>query len=202
MKPIGGGLYCTAALFNHSCDPNIMRFNQGKRMVSVSCRSIRAGEKIYDCYGLPWYSKPWEERQRILIKFYRFTCSCLPCKESWPVSELLAKAQLSGLSRVKCSICGSIQARRRLETEIPCSCGALIDLTEIPLEKIAKLNEELQDLLCVKMDWRKGMQVRLELETLLEKYIATPSLEHFLSNILVWRALWTLTGSKKIVKIM
>ena len=31
---LGSGLYPTAALFNHSCHPNIMRVNVGRRMVS------------------------------------------------------------------------------------------------------------------------------------------------------------------------
>ena len=31
---LGSGLYTTAALFNHSCHPNIMRVNVGRRMVS------------------------------------------------------------------------------------------------------------------------------------------------------------------------
>ena len=30
---LGSGLYPTAALFNHSCHPNIMRVNVGRRMV-------------------------------------------------------------------------------------------------------------------------------------------------------------------------
>ena len=33
---LGSGLYPTAALFNHSCHPNIMRVNVGRRMVSFT----------------------------------------------------------------------------------------------------------------------------------------------------------------------
>ena len=81
----------------------------------------------------------------------------------------------SGISRVKCPSCGNIQTRRRLETSVPCPCGTVIDLTEIPLSKISKLQDELQELLCVRMDWRKGIQVRMELEVCV-----------FLLNIIVY----------------
>ena len=33
VESLGSGLYPTAALFNHSCQPNIMRVNVGRRMV-------------------------------------------------------------------------------------------------------------------------------------------------------------------------
>ena len=33
LRPLGAGLYTTAALFNHSCDPNIVRCNVGRVMV-------------------------------------------------------------------------------------------------------------------------------------------------------------------------
>ena len=81
IEALGSGLFTTAALFNHSCHPNIMRVNVGRRMVSappphcslvsghyqvsVACRDIPAGEEVTDCYGLPWYSVARERRQHV-----------------------------------------------------------------------------------------------------------------------------------------
>ena len=57
LHHLGAGLYPTAALFNHGCEPNIVRCNPGRVMVSVAARDIRPGEEIQDCYGLPWHSR-------------------------------------------------------------------------------------------------------------------------------------------------
>ena len=90
LQELGAGLYPTAALFNHSCDPNIVRTNIGRSMISVTTRTIRAGEEIHDCYGLPWYSKTRDLRQEITSKFYKFSCQCPPCSETWVTSDMLA----------------------------------------------------------------------------------------------------------------
>ena len=90
LQQVGAGLYTTAALFNHSCDPNIVRANVGRSMVSVTTRHIPAGQEIVDCYGLPWYSKPRETRQEITEKFYKFKCGCEACEGRWGTSDMLA----------------------------------------------------------------------------------------------------------------
>lgn len=68
IEGLGSGLYTTAALFNHSCDPNIMRVNVGRRMVSVACRDILPGQEVMDCYGLPWYTVERERRRHVTAR--------------------------------------------------------------------------------------------------------------------------------------
>ena len=55
IKSLGAGVYLTAALFNHSCDPSFMRCNVGKQMVSVTNKNIQQGQEISECYGQMYY---------------------------------------------------------------------------------------------------------------------------------------------------
>jgi len=201
IKPLGGGLYPTASLFNHSCDPNIMRYNRGHLMVSVTCRKIKKGDEICDCYGLPWYAKPAEQRQRITSRFYKFTCACAPCKESWPLSDLLVKTTLSDLKTLRCE-CGSTVSRKLVDTTVKCACGKVNHVADIPLDRIQRLVDEVNVYMCTKLDWSRGLGCIEELQSIVGRYLSTPSLEYFLANISVWRSLWIQGGNKKVVKIL
>ena len=73
---------------------DLFRCNVGKKMISVTSRTIKKGEEIHDCYGLPWYSKSREVRQEITSKFYKFTCQCPACEQHWTTSDMLATLTL------------------------------------------------------------------------------------------------------------
>lgn len=59
---IGAGLYPTLALFNHSCDPSLVRYNVRNKIIARAIRPIKAEDIIYENYG-PLYSAA-EVRQR------------------------------------------------------------------------------------------------------------------------------------------
>jgi hypothetical protein len=76
---IGCGVYPTLALFNHSCVPNVVKIQQGRRTVLIAGRPIRAGEEVLDSYGPLAYTSPRSVRLRQL----GFSCACIPCIRDW-----------------------------------------------------------------------------------------------------------------------
>jgi len=171
IQALGSGLYPTAALFNHSCDPNIMRVNVGKRMVSVACRDIAAGEELVDCYGLPWYKVPKEKRQYTCTRFYKFQCQCVPCEESWPVTDLLGLTIPKG------------------------------ELTKVELDSVVASVNTAMERLTAQLDWDEGIPLLRDAQAKLKKSIQPPTLEYFHCTIAVWRALWLLVGNKRLTKM-
>ncbi|XP_075232521.1 protein-lysine N-methyltransferase SMYD4-like [Lycorma delicatula] len=82
---LGGAIYPTLSLFNHSCNPAIVRYFQG---TTVICRAIRTtfeGEMVAENYGPNFTQTPKNERQDILKRQYWFNCNCVACKEDWPL---------------------------------------------------------------------------------------------------------------------
>ncbi|XP_018324993.1 SET and MYND domain-containing protein DDB_G0284059 [Agrilus planipennis] len=84
---IGGALYPTLALFNHSCEPSIVRYNIGNRIVARLIKSVKKGDIIYENYGPMYTTDPKLNRQKYLKDRYWFICKCIPCEENWPLYE-------------------------------------------------------------------------------------------------------------------
>ena len=174
LQQLGAGLYSTAALFNHSCDPNIVRCNVGRSMVSVTSRVIRRGEEIVDCYGLPWYSKTRDFRQEITSKFYKFSCVCRACSEHWSTSDMLATLTLQEVPRDKRADLDLDAVRRRVAAAVEQLTGG--------------------------RDWAGALVSLREAQTCLES-LSPPLLELFHLHISVWKAIWLLCGNKKLAKL-
>jgi len=198
MKPIGSGLYPTAALFNHSCDPNIIRCNIGRKMISVSSRDIEPGEEIFDCYGLPWYSKSRDMRQEIQTKFYKFSCGCRACSEGWVTSDLLGLYSVPELPKLVCS-CGSVAFRS--EGKFLCKCGKETDPRSIDIKRIRSKVQTAGEKLYIELDWEGGCAALREVYAELTAQICPPTLEYFNLQISIWRALWMIVGNKKLAKL-
>lgn len=81
---LGGGLYPTLALFNHSCDPGVTRYFLGTSVVVRAAKNIACGEMIAENYGPIFTQTAKSERQLALKRQYWFECSCAPCEEDWP----------------------------------------------------------------------------------------------------------------------
>ncbi|KAL6259901.1 hypothetical protein P5V15_009812 [Pogonomyrmex californicus] len=73
------------SLFNHSCNPNILRHSRSKHIVIYAMYPIRKGEQLLDNYGKHYAIMPKATRQQKLLKQYYFTCDCTPCQEDWPL---------------------------------------------------------------------------------------------------------------------
>lgn len=91
---IGGGLYPTLALFNHSCDPSIVRYFKGTTVYVNSIRNIKAGTSIGENYG-PLYTQNHKmERQEDLRQYYWFDCNCMACMENWPTYSEMNNSEI------------------------------------------------------------------------------------------------------------
>lgn len=198
MKAVGAGLYPTAALFNHSCDPNIIRCNIGRRMISVTSRDIQPGEEIFDCYGLPWYSKGRDVRQSIQTKFYKFSCSCRACSEGWVTSDLLGLYSAPELSKLVCT-CRLVAVKT--EGKFLCKCGKETDPRSLDIQKIRSKVQAAGEKLYVDLDWEGGCSALREAYANLTSQICPPTLEYFNLQISIWRALWMIVGNKKLAKL-
>ena len=86
-EDIGLALYPTAALMNHSCDPNIDLIFWGNVNVYHATSNIKAGASIFIDYGMAFYTHPKEEREFILESQFFFSCKCRACVNKWPLWE-------------------------------------------------------------------------------------------------------------------
>jgi len=84
-REIGAGIFTTLSLFNHSCNPAVVRHFYGDTCVSRAIRLIRSGEEVSDNYGAVYAVQDREERQEKLSPQYFFTCACEPCRQDWPL---------------------------------------------------------------------------------------------------------------------
>ena len=82
---IGAGIYSTLSLFNHSCDPAVVRHMYAQTCVSRAIKTIYAGEEVADNYGTHFALQVKAERQEKLNSQYFFTCGCVACREDWPM---------------------------------------------------------------------------------------------------------------------
>ncbi|KAL0276412.1 UNVERIFIED_CONTAM: hypothetical protein PYX00_003995 [Menopon gallinae] len=81
---IGGGIYPTLSLFNHSCDPGVVRYFRGSTVVVRAIKTIGKGEIVAENYGPIFTITKREERRSKLKLQYWFDCQCIACKEDWP----------------------------------------------------------------------------------------------------------------------
>ncbi|XP_068146195.1 SET and MYND domain-containing protein 4 [Drosophila tropicalis] len=107
---IGGAIYPTLALFNHSCDPGVVRYFRGSTIHINSVRPIEAGLPINENYGPIYTQDKREERQSRLKELYWFECCCDACLENWPLFEDLPRDVI------------------RFRCEAPNNCAAVIEV--------------------------------------------------------------------------
>ncbi|XP_068633565.1 SET and MYND domain-containing protein 4-like [Battus philenor] len=72
-------IYPSAAMMNHSCDPNVINTFYKRRLI-VRCGSeVSAGGEVLNCYGPHSAREPAARRRAQLRAQYKFTCSCTAC---------------------------------------------------------------------------------------------------------------------------
>ncbi|XP_061397445.1 SET and MYND domain-containing protein 4 [Musca vetustissima] len=86
---IGGALYPTLALFNHSCDPSVVRYYRGTTIHINMIKPVEAGLQICENYGPIYTQETRNERQAKLKDLYKFECCCDACLENWPTFDKL-----------------------------------------------------------------------------------------------------------------
>lgn len=99
MIYVGAALYNSAAYFNHSCYPDVIRYFVGTTIVLSTAHPLESGENISENYGPVFTKQTLVIRQRNLQSRYWFKCACTPCKENWPtLDKLNNKARLRSVN--------------------------------------------------------------------------------------------------------
>ena len=99
---LGGAVYPSISLSNHSCAANTSRTNYGRYGVVHAIKTINKDEKVFDNYGYFYHTDPKEKRQEILAAQYFFPCNCQACKQNWPSYRELSRRE----AEFCCYVCG------------------------------------------------------------------------------------------------
>ncbi|KAK1137915.1 hypothetical protein K0M31_002409 [Melipona bicolor] len=76
---VATGVYPSASMMNHSCDPNIINIFMNQYLIVRASKDIAKDEEILNCYGPHYRYMTTEDRQKILKSQYCFTCKCTAC---------------------------------------------------------------------------------------------------------------------------
>lgn len=90
FKIIGGALYPTLCLLNHSCDPDVTAYmSDEETRILYAIKPIRKGDQIFISYGPEYTHHDLSTRQKELKSKYFFTCECSACLNNWPLANNL-----------------------------------------------------------------------------------------------------------------
>ncbi|KAL7640226.1 UNVERIFIED_CONTAM: hypothetical protein RMT77_009640 [Armadillidium vulgare] len=84
---LGWGIYPTSALINHSCNPNVFKYNVGTDQIVRAANIIRNGEQLFCSYTHVFDVQEKKFRRKNLENQYMFHCECIACEQNWPKSE-------------------------------------------------------------------------------------------------------------------
>ncbi|XP_011269215.2 SET and MYND domain-containing protein 4 isoform X1 [Camponotus floridanus] len=174
---IGGGVYPTVAMLNHSCNPGVIRYFIGTTMVVRAARTIRAGEEISENYGPIFTTTPENERKRRLRVQYWFDCNCEACSGHWPLLEELDPTIL----RFKCETglsCGNVLLVRSDTNEFMIGCAKCGKSTNI-LKGLRALQDTDALFKVASMNLEEGknelaLKANLDILKLLDETLALP----------------------------
>ncbi|XP_059482634.1 SET and MYND domain-containing protein 4 [Neocloeon triangulifer] len=114
---IGGAVYPTLALLNHSCNPSVMRYHAPGGVVVVrAVRPIQPGEDVSENYGPLWTRESRDVRRQRLRDQYWFDCACEACDAEWPLFDEIPDDAI----RLRCGGCGA--AVKFGEEQIAATC--------------------------------------------------------------------------------
>ena len=126
---IGAAVYPTLAMFNHSCDPSIVRFYVEDWVCVQAIKNIRRGEEICENYGPIFFHSDRADRQERLSKQYWFDCRCMACEENWPLMHEMSGESLT----FRCADCGG-SVPFNTATNNPllrCVCGTPVPMLQV-----------------------------------------------------------------------
>nr|CAD7411112.1 unnamed protein product [Timema poppensis] len=127
-REIGAAVYATMSLMNHSCDPNVNRFNCNDTLILRVIQPIKKGEQVLASYGPHFYIQERDERILELKNNYCFTCKCEACRNNWPKEPSMSLDKL----KYKCQTCGfGLPAAQTREHVICSNCKFLNNVEEI-----------------------------------------------------------------------
>ncbi|XP_026323810.1 SET and MYND domain-containing protein 4 [Hyposmocoma kahamanoa] len=127
---LAGAVFPTLALFNHSCDPGVVRYFCGLHIVVRAVKNIKKGNEVSENYGPIFTTVKKDRRQAELRDQYWFDCRCGPCEQNWPTYDEMNETYL----RFKCDSdrpCPNVIAVQPDCKEFMVQCGLCQQYTNI-----------------------------------------------------------------------
>ncbi|KAE9534752.1 hypothetical protein AGLY_008044 [Aphis glycines] len=178
---IGGSIYPTLALLNHSCDPCVVRYHRGTTVVVHNIRELHAGEAITENYGPMFMLHPKEDRLQTLKNRYWFECNCIACCQDWPTLEQM-KTNTS--LRIRCSHCKNSITVTTESMEFIVHCMVCSKTTKLlPVLKVLQETENKYSVakrLMDKHNYEKALAEFMALLSLLHKHMVPPFRDYHL----------------------
>ena len=81
IREIGMGLYASASLLSHACDPNCEKLFVNNKILIVAKRILKEGEEITISYGPLKEAHSYTQRQEMLETTHSFKCVCDACSQ-------------------------------------------------------------------------------------------------------------------------
>ncbi|XP_011497960.1 PREDICTED: SET and MYND domain-containing protein 4-like [Ceratosolen solmsi marchali] len=169
---VGGAIYTSVSLSNHSCYPNIVRHSFPNGIVVVkSIRFISKSSEILDCYGQHFIENKKDLRRKLLAEKYYFKCQCQACSADWPMT--LPNDQFN----FKCRTCS--KPCRRTRTTVQCTvCNKKIEISKFCNLLKNSIKKRLTAL--TKMydgNYNEALPLLLEHAKCIDEILVEPSLE-------------------------
>ncbi|XP_072753158.1 SET and MYND domain-containing protein 4 [Anoplolepis gracilipes] len=177
---VGGAIYTTVSLVNHSCYPNVVRHSYPNGMVVVrALRFIGKGCEILDCYGPQFLSESRSTRREFLWKKYRFLCECNACTQDW-------KFPLPEIMYYKCTACSgstdvsviSANVSQKLSNQQCTKCQKMIDLKKLEKQFRKSIQKRLSAI--AKMyqgNYKDAIPLLFEHAHFVNKHLVEPNIE-------------------------
>lgn len=192
---IGAAVYPTLALFNHSCDPSIVRYYVEDWVVVQAIKNIFKGEEICENYGPIFFHSPKDDRQSRLEKQYWFKCACVACKENWPLMHEMTQDVLN----FRCGECGG-SAPFHTSSNMPqlrCGCGTPINLFK-GLKELTDMDElgeaAMKELEAFNLE--KAQEMYTSNLCKLDAVLAPPYPDYYKIQQHIWKCIWMRNGNR------
>ncbi|CAL8135307.1 unnamed protein product [Orchesella dallaii] len=171
---LGGALFNTLALFNHSCNPAIVRYFINDTVVVRTVRTIRPGEEVTENYGPCFITHEKKERKGTLWEQFWFDCECVACNQDWPTFDKLTSEGL----RFRCEHCGAYVSKMDENLGLLFKCRRCAQPVNV-LKSLKALQEsESKYNQAMKFfengDESNGLGILLENISLLDRYLMAP----------------------------
>jgi len=145
LNTLGIGIYETASLINHSCDPNCVALFNGRDITIRAIKPIPAGDEVTLSYVD--IMSPVQARQGDLLEGYMFVCSCHVCKEQ-KFNDFPMRSFKCGACQCRHHVVTLAEGASQLDSSSirSCACDSPCDIGEQRLAEINTCTDELNSL--------------------------------------------------------
>ncbi|XP_011257438.1 SET and MYND domain-containing protein 4 [Camponotus floridanus] len=179
-RNIGGAIYTTVSLVNHSCYPNVVRHSYPSGIVVVrALRFIGKGCEILDCYGPQFLSESRMARRELLWKKYRFLCECDACTQDW-------KFPLPETMYYKCTACFeptdisviNINISQKVTNQQCTKCQKMIELKKLEKQLRKSIQKRLNAVAKIYQgNYKDAIPLLFEHVYFVNKHLVEPNIE-------------------------